>query len=97
MAPGSNNAGAGVQQGMPDPIGALQNLARQGTGNNTNMGMQVPGSNPQNIVPQQPPNGANPTNRKLNYIFIFKVIILHLFSFDVHTLVLNLFNFSNKI
>lgn len=64
MPPGSNNSNAGVQQGMPDPIGALQTLARQGTGNNVNMGMPGPGQNPQNMVPQQPPVGANPTNRK---------------------------------
>ncbi|XP_023245576.1 mediator of RNA polymerase II transcription subunit 15-like [Copidosoma floridanum] len=51
MAP--NNATVGVQQGMPDPIGALQTLARQGTGNNTNMTMQVPVQNSQNMVPQQ--------------------------------------------
>lgn len=74
MAPGSNNTGGGVQQGMPDPIGALQNLARQGTGNSNNMGMQGPGQNPQNMVPQQPPGGTNPSNRKfktilLEYIF----------------------------
>lgn len=64
MAPGANNANPGVQQGMPDPIGALQNLARQGTGNNTNMGMQGPGPNPQNMVPQQAPGANNTTNRE---------------------------------
>lgn len=49
---------------MPDPIGALQTLARQGTGNNQMMGMAGPGPNHQNIIPQQPANTA--TNRKSN-------------------------------
>ena len=62
---------------MPDPIGALQNLARQGTGNNTNMGMQGPSPNPQAMGPQQPPGATNANNRKcifktkLNSIYIF--------------------------
>lgn len=50
---------------MPDPIGALQTLARQGTGNNQMMNMNGPGSNPQGIIPQPPTNTA--TNCK--YIF----------------------------
>lgn len=50
---------------MPDPIGALQTLARQGTGNNQMMNMSGPGSNPQGIIPQPPTNTA--TNCK--YIF----------------------------
>lgn len=58
-APG--NAGAN-NQGMPDPIGALQTLARQGTGNNQMMGMGGPGPNHQGIIPQPPANTA--TNRK---------------------------------
>lgn len=53
---GTNN------QGMPDPIGALQTLARQGTGNNQMMGMGGPNSNHQGIIPQPPANTA--TNRK---------------------------------
>lgn len=47
---------------MPDPIGALQTLARQGTGNNQMMGMGGPGPNHQGIIPQPPANTA--TNRK---------------------------------
>jgi hypothetical protein len=66
MTPGANNNNAGVQQGMPDPIGALQTLARQGTGNNTNMGMPVPGQNPQTMVPQQTPGTNTATNRKFS-------------------------------
>ncbi|XP_016842407.1 mediator of RNA polymerase II transcription subunit 15 isoform X1 [Nasonia vitripennis] len=62
MTPGANNANPVVQQGMPDPIGALQTLARQGTGNNANMGMQGPGQNPQNMVPQQAPVTNNAAN-----------------------------------
>ncbi|KAF3427875.1 hypothetical protein E2986_08821 [Frieseomelitta varia] len=54
-APGT--AGAG-NQGMPDPIGALQTLARQGTGNNQMMNINGPGSNPQGIIPQPPTNTA---------------------------------------
>lgn len=54
--PGSGN------QGMPDPIGALQTLARQGTGNNQMMGMNGPGPNPQGIIQQPPTNTA--TNRE---------------------------------
>ena len=46
--PGASGNNQGVQQGMPDPIGALQTLARQGTGNNANIGMQAPNQNPQN-------------------------------------------------
>jgi len=46
---------------MPDPIGALQTLARQGTGNNQMMGIGGPGPNHQGIIPQ-PANTA--TNRK---------------------------------
>lgn len=45
---------------MPDPIGALQTLARQGTGNNQMMGI-APGPNHQGII-SQPANTA--TNRK---------------------------------
>lgn len=55
MAPGTGNAGS---QGMPDPIGALQNLARQGTGNNQMMGMGGPVPGPQGMVQQPPPNTA---------------------------------------
>ncbi|KAL2732831.1 mediator of RNA polymerase II transcription subunit 15 [Vespula maculifrons] len=55
IAPG--NAGSGGQ-GMPDPIGALQTLARQGTGNNQMIGMGGPGPNPQGIVPQSSTNTA---------------------------------------
>ncbi|KAL2724370.1 mediator of RNA polymerase II transcription subunit 15 [Vespula squamosa] len=51
------NAGSGGQ-GMPDPIGALQTLARQGTGNNQMIGMGGPGPNPQGIVPQSSTNTA---------------------------------------
>lgn len=53
---GTNN------QGMPDPIGALQTLARQGTGNNQIMGIGGPGPNHQGIIPQPPSNAT--TNRK---------------------------------
>lgn len=62
---GSNAAGTGGTgtQGMPDPIGALQTLARQGTGNNQMMGMGGPGPNPQGMIPQASANTA--TNRKL--------------------------------
>lgn len=55
-------------QGMPDPIGALQTLARQGTGNNQMMNMSGPGSNPQGIIPQPPTNTA--TNCKYIYFFV---------------------------
>lgn len=55
IAPGSGQAGG---QGMPDPIGALQTLARQGTGNNQMMGMAGPGPNQQGMVPQPPSNTA---------------------------------------
>lgn len=43
---------------MPDPIGALQTLARQGTGNNQIVNMPVPGSAAQGMIPQAPPNTA---------------------------------------
>lgn len=59
MAPGGN----GPNQGMSDPIGALQTLARQGTGNNQMMGIPNPAANPQGMVPQPNTNAA--TNRKL--------------------------------
>lgn len=59
MAPGGN----GPNQGMSDPIGALQTLARQGTGNNQMMGIPNTGANPQGMVPQPNTNAA--TNRKL--------------------------------
>ncbi|KAJ8676221.1 hypothetical protein QAD02_012007 [Eretmocerus hayati] len=59
MPPGSNNANPGVQQGMPDPIGALQTLARQGTGNNNSLAMQAPNQNTQNMVNQQAPGVNN--------------------------------------
>lgn len=68
MTPGPNSANPVVQQGMPDPIGALQTLARQGTGNNTNMGMQGPGQNPQNMVPQQASGTNNTANSEFNLI-----------------------------
>ncbi|KAL7297856.1 hypothetical protein TKK_0008885 [Trichogramma kaykai] len=61
MQSGLNNANPVVQQGMPDPIGALQTLARQGTGNNANMGIQGAVQNNQNMVPQQTPV-SNPSN-----------------------------------
>ncbi|XP_058794310.1 mediator of RNA polymerase II transcription subunit 15-like isoform X2 [Phymastichus coffea] len=54
IASGATNTNIGVQQGMPDPIGALQTLARQGTGNNANMGMQTSIQNPQMILQQNP-------------------------------------------
>lgn len=57
MPPG----GGGGGQGMPDPMSALQTLARQGTGNAQVMGMQG-GPNPQGMVQQQPGNTA--ANRK---------------------------------
>ncbi|KAK1133593.1 hypothetical protein K0M31_011395 [Melipona bicolor] len=62
-APGT--AGAG-NQGMPDPIGALQTLARQGTGNNQMMNINGPGSNPQGIIPQPPTNTATNLLQSLN-------------------------------
>lgn len=46
---------------MPDPIGALQTLARQGSGNNQIIGLGGPGPNNPGIIPQ-PPNAA--TNRE---------------------------------
>lgn len=58
-APGATGAN---NQGMPDPIGALQTLARQGTGNNQMMGMGGPGPNHQGIIPQPSANTA--TNRE---------------------------------
>ena len=58
-APGISTAGTN-NQGMPDPIGALQTLARQGTGNNQMMSMGGP--NHQGIISQPPTNTA--TNRK---------------------------------
>ena len=61
--PQGNNAGGNVQQRMPpDPIGALQNLAGQGVGNERNMGMPVQGPNTQNMVPQQAPGNNPATN-----------------------------------
>ncbi|XP_043253697.1 mediator of RNA polymerase II transcription subunit 15-like isoform X1 [Colletes latitarsis] len=62
-APGT--AGSG-NQGMPDPIGALQTLARQGTGINQMMSMSGPGSNPQGIIQQQPTNTATNLLQSLN-------------------------------
>lgn len=64
-APGSTGTN---NQGMPDPIGALQTLARQGSGNNQIMGMGGPGPNHQGIIPQPPASTA--TNRK--YLIYFK-------------------------
>ncbi|XP_058807599.1 mediator of RNA polymerase II transcription subunit 15 isoform X2 [Phymastichus coffea] len=62
MVQGTNNINPVVQQkGMQDPIGALQSLARQGTGNN-NMGMQGPGPNPSNINQQIGPGGNIASN-----------------------------------
>ncbi|XP_026667031.1 mediator of RNA polymerase II transcription subunit 15-like isoform X2 [Ceratina calcarata] len=58
-------AGSG-NQGMPDPIGALQTLARQGTGNNQMMNMSGPGTNPQGIIPQPPTNTATNLLQSLN-------------------------------
>ncbi|KAL0130780.1 hypothetical protein PUN28_002416 [Cardiocondyla obscurior] len=51
---------------MPDPIGALQTLARQGTGNNQMMGMPGPGPNHQGIIPQPPANTATNLLQSLN-------------------------------
>ncbi|KAI4489086.1 hypothetical protein M0804_004584 [Polistes exclamans] len=68
IGPGSASNGS---QGMPDPIGALQTLARQGTGNNQMIGMGGPGPNPQGIVPQSSTNTA--TNR--NYLIILLINI----------------------
>lgn len=70
MTPGANNTNIGVQQGMPDPIGALQTMARQGTGNNTNMGMQTPVQNPQMILQQtQGVNvNANPSRKSILFV-----------------------------
>ncbi|XP_071856620.1 mediator complex subunit 15 [Bombus fervidus] len=62
-APGTGGSG---NQGMPDPIGALQTLARQGTGNNQMMNMSGPGSNPQGIIPQPPTNTATNLLQSLN-------------------------------
>ncbi|XP_011874018.1 PREDICTED: mediator of RNA polymerase II transcription subunit 15 [Vollenhovia emeryi] len=61
----SGTAGAN-NQGMPDPIGALQTLARQGTGNNQMMGMGGPGPNHQGIIPQPPANTATNLLQSLN-------------------------------
>ncbi|XP_046466928.1 mediator of RNA polymerase II transcription subunit 15 [Neodiprion pinetum] len=63
MAPGTGNAGG---QGMPDPIGALQTLARQGTGNNQMLGMGGPGPGQQGMVQQPPPNTATNLLQSLN-------------------------------
>lgn len=62
-APGTGGSGG---QGMPDPIGALQTLARQGTGNNQMIGMGGPGPNPQGIVPQSSTNTATNLLQTLN-------------------------------
>ncbi|XP_076654204.1 mediator of RNA polymerase II transcription subunit 15-like [Halictus rubicundus] len=62
-APGA--AGSG-NQGMPDPIGALQTLARQGTGNNQMININGPGPNPQGIIPQPPANTATNLLQSLN-------------------------------
>ncbi|EZA59794.1 hypothetical protein DMN91_008406 [Ooceraea biroi] len=59
-AAGSNNPG------MQDPIGALQTLARQGTGNNQMMGMGGPGPNHQGIIPQPTANTATNLLQSLN-------------------------------
>ncbi|KAG8042662.1 hypothetical protein G9C98_005296 [Cotesia typhae] len=61
-------AAAGVQpgaQGIPDPIGALQTLARQGTGNNNQVMGMAGGPNPQ-MVPQQAANAASNLLQSLN-------------------------------
>ncbi|XP_029164900.1 mediator of RNA polymerase II transcription subunit 15-like isoform X2 [Nylanderia fulva] len=62
-APG--NAGTN-NQGMPDPINALQTLARQGTGNNQMMGMGGPGPNHQGIIQQPTANTASNLLQSLN-------------------------------
>ncbi|XP_051168893.1 mediator of RNA polymerase II transcription subunit 15 [Leptopilina boulardi] len=62
MAPGGN----GPNQGMSDPIGALQTLARQGTGNNQMMGIPNTGANPQGMVPQPNTNAATNLLQSLN-------------------------------
>ena len=59
--------GGGPGQGMSDPIGALQTLARQGTGNNQMMGMSNAGPNPQGMVPQPNTNAAS--NRKILFLY----------------------------
>lgn len=61
MVQGANNINP-VQKGMQDPIGALQSLARQGTSNNNNMGMQGPGQNQPNINQQIGPGGNIASN-----------------------------------
>ncbi|KYM79761.1 Mediator of RNA polymerase II transcription subunit 15 [Atta colombica] len=62
-APGISTAGTN-NQGMPDPIGALQTLARQGTGNNQMMSMGGP--NHQGIISQPPTNTATNLLQSLN-------------------------------
>ncbi|XP_012284467.1 mediator of RNA polymerase II transcription subunit 15 [Orussus abietinus] len=63
MAAGTGGTGG---QGMPDPIGALQSMARQGTGNNQMMGMNGPGPGPQGMVPQPQTNTATNLLQSLN-------------------------------
>ncbi|XP_033216804.1 mediator of RNA polymerase II transcription subunit 15 [Belonocnema kinseyi] len=58
--------GGGPGQGMSDPIGALQTLARQGTGNNQMMGMPNSGPNPQGMVSQPNTNAATNLLQSLN-------------------------------
>ncbi|KAH0954111.1 hypothetical protein HN011_011162 [Eciton burchellii] len=64
----SNASGttAANNPGMPDPIGALQTLARQGTGNNQMMSMGGPGPNHQGIIPQPTANTATNLLQSLN-------------------------------
>ncbi|XP_067212254.1 mediator of RNA polymerase II transcription subunit 15-like [Linepithema humile] len=63
---GNTPGTAGTNNGMPDPIGAPQTLARQGTGNDQMMGMGGPGPNHQGIISQPPANTAtNPSSLEL--------------------------------
>ncbi|KAK0179543.1 hypothetical protein PV327_005286 [Microctonus hyperodae] len=67
IAPGSGGGaggGGGGGQGIPDPIGALQNLARQS--NNQVMGMAGAGPNQQGMVPQPSTNTASNLLQSLN-------------------------------
>ena len=70
---------------MPDPIGALQNLARQGTGNNQMMGMAGPGPNQQGMVPQAPSNTAANCKQKYFIKFYHSIFPLLHFSLFLHT------------
>lgn len=60
---------------MQDPIGALQTLAQQGTGNNRVMGMPGQGPNPQNIMSQASQNTATNRGWFLNFNYIYLSVI----------------------